>query len=621
MVVQNCGCQSSCGGHKMKTLHIIGITVGVVAVLGVIGGLIAWGVIASQVDTPPPPELIPLDWWQHCTLYQIYPRSFKDTDADGIGDLNGILSEMEHFKESGVDAIWMSPIFESPMIDFGYDISNFYEIHDEYGTIEDFRALLKRAHELGIKVLLDFVPNHASTNSSYFIKSEEGDPRYRDHFIWADGYPDPNNASNRFPPSNWVSQFGGSAWEWSEKRQQFYLHQFAVQQADFNFRNPAVKEEMFNIMRHWLDEGVDGFRVDALPYLMEADPADHGGKYPDDPLSGMAEFESHQLGYTIPLYTKDLIELYDVVYGWRDFIDDYNERHGGDTRVIFSEGYANITMTMLYYGNEQGEIGAHFPFNFDFITDVSAKSNARDFVYTILKWLTYMPYGATANWQFGNHDNNRMPTRFRHDMVDGLNSLNMMLPGTSVTYQGEEIGMRDGYVSWEDTVDVEACNRGDPDTYHLYSRDPARTPFHWNNGTSAGFSTNATTWLPVAEDYKEINLAKQKEDARSHYKIYQALTTLRKEKTLSHGEYDIRALSDSSFYLVRSLRTYDTLVFLFNVGTAPDTIVLDRVPHFKRPATVYVSSIHSSRNAGDVIDTDQLTLQAGEAMILRAPPI
>ncbi|XP_026737750.1 maltase A1-like [Trichoplusia ni] len=605
----------------MKTLHV-GIILGVVVVLGTIGGLIAWGVIASR-DPPalPPPELIELDWWQHCALYQIYPRSFMDSDEDGIGDLTGIMSRLEHFKDAGVDAIWMSPIFKSPMIDFGYDISDFYDIHEEYGNMTQFLDLLNRAHELGIKVLLDFVPNHASTESKYFIKSEESDPKYKDFFVWADGYVDPENETNMLPPSNWVSQFGGSAWEWSDKRQQFYLHQFAKEQADFNFRHQGVKEEMFSIMEFWLDKGVDGFRVDALPYLMEADPADHGGKYPDDPLSGLAQFESHQLGYTIPLYTKDLIELYDVVYGWREFIDKYNEDHGGDTRVIFSEGYANITMTMLYYGNEKGAIGAHFPFNFDFITDVSAKSNARDFVYTILKWLTYMPHGAVANWQFGNHDNNRMPTRFRHDMVDGLNSVNMMLPGTSVTYQGEEIGMRDGYVSWEDTVDVEACNRGDNETYHLYSRDPARTPYHWDNTTNAGFSTHNKTWLPVADDYEELNLAKQKEDDRSHFKVYQKLTALRKEVTLSHGEYSIRALSDSTFYLVRYLRTYDTLVLLFNVGEEPDTVVLDRVPNLTTPATVYVSSIHSSKREGDVIEAATLTLVAGEAVILRAPPV
>ncbi|XP_049871103.1 maltase A1-like [Pectinophora gossypiella] len=603
-------------------LKAVGITVGVVAVLGLIAGLITWGVLASRGPPPPdPPELIPLDWWQHCVLYQIYPRSFKDSDGDGIGDLQGIISELEHFVDAGVDAIWMSPIFKSPMVDFGYDISDFYDIHDEYGTMEDFQELLEKAHELGLKVLLDFVPNHASNESEYFIKSEARDPEYEDFLVWADGLPDPDNESNILPPSNWVSQFGGSAWEWSEKREQYYLHQFAIQQADFNFRKQAVKDEMINIMRFWLDKGADGFRVDALPYLIEADPADHGGRYPDDPLSGRTEFESHQLGYTIPLYTKDLIELYDVVCEWRDFADEYLEEYGGDTRVLFSEGYANVSMTMLYYGLGGNLNGAHFPFNFDFITDLSRDSTAPDFVYIILRWLTYMPYGGVPNWVFGNHDNNRMPTRFRDNMVDGLNSLNMLLPGVAVTYQGEEIGMKDGYVSWEDTVDVEACNRGDEDTYHLYSRDPARTPYHWNNSTSAGFSTSEDTWLPVAEDYVTLNLAQQKIDDRSHYKVYQALTQLRKEETLSHGEYDIRALSERTLFLVRSLSTHDTLVLLFNVSEDSDTIDLGRVTHLTLPATVYVASIHSARNSGAVIENSELTLQSGEALVLRAPPV
>ncbi|XP_045510802.1 maltase 1-like [Colias croceus] len=605
-----------------STAKTLGVTAIVVVGLGLLAGGITWAVLATTSSEAPPPELLPLDWWQHCVLYQIYPRSFKDSDGDGIGDLKGIISELEHFVDAGVDAIWMSPIFESPMVDFGYDISNFYRIHHEYGTMEDFMELLSKSHELGIKVLLDFVPNHASNESEYFIKSEAREPGYEDFFIWADGLEDPNNPNNTLPPSNWVSQFGGSAWEWSTKRQQYYLHQFAIQQADFNFRNQAVREEMFNIMKYWLDKGTDGFRVDALPYLIEADPADHDGRYPDDPLSGRLEFEPHQLGYTIPLYTKDLIELYDVVYEWRQFADQYLEENGGDTRVLFSEGYANISMTMLYYGNEDGDIGAHFPFNFDFITDLSAKSNARDFVYIILRWLTYMPHGGIANWVFGNHDNNRMPTRFRENMVDGLNSLNMILPGVAVTYQGEEIGMRDGYVSWEDTVDIEACNRGDENTYHLYSRDPARTPFHWNNSTNAGFSSGDSTWLPVADDYKEINLELQKEQERSHYKVYQALTTLRKrEKSLSHGDYSIRALSDNTLYITRYLRTYPTIVLLFNVGDTTDTVDLGRVVELKLPASVYVASVHSARREGDTINEETITLSAGEAIVLISEPV
>ncbi|KAI8427354.1 hypothetical protein MSG28_001922 [Choristoneura fumiferana] len=422
----------------------------------------------------------------------------------------GIISELEHFPDAGIDAIWMSPIFESPMIDFGYDISNFYKIHHEYGTIEDFRELLEKAHSLGLKVLLDFVPNHASTFSEYFEESEAGNPEYADYFVWADGYPDPDNDTNRLPPSNW----------------------FAVEQADFNFRHQP------------------------------AHPDDHEGRYPDDPLSGMSQFESHQLGYTIPLYTKDLIELYDVVYEWRDFTDEYQKEHGGDTRVLFSEGYANISMTMLYYGNEAGATGAHFPFNFDFITDVSAESNARDFVYVILKWLTYMPFGAVPNWVFGNHDNNRMPTRFRETMVDGINALNMLLPGVAVTYQGEEIGMKD-----------------------------AGKILSTSKRATEGMKTRTTCIPEIQQELHTIGIIALVQD---FLQVYQALSSLRKHTTLSHGEYDIRAFTDNSFYLVRSLRTYDTLVLVFNVAAeASDTIDLSRVPHLQLPATNYNCQQHS----------------------------
>ncbi|XP_059059000.1 maltase A1-like [Achroia grisella] len=603
----------------MKPLKVF-VLFSVLIILGLIAASITWAVLANRASSLPSGGIIPVDWWKNCVLYQIYPRSFKDSDGDGIGDLQGIISELEHFVDAGVDAIWISPIFESPMYDFGYDVSNFYKIHHEYGTMEDFEQLLEKAHTLGIKVLLDFVPNHASTDSKYFMESVANNEIYKDYFVWADPrWLDPENDTNRLPPSNWISVFGNSAWQWNNDRQQYYLHQFSIQQADFNFRNPDVKNEMYRIMKFWLDKGADGFRLDALPYLIEADPVDHGGLYPDEPHCGLAKFEPHQPGYLCTIYTKDQLELYDVVYEWREFIDDYNKVYGGDTRIILSEGYANITMTMLYYENKDGRLGAHFPFNFGFITDLSARSNARDFVYTILKWLTYQPYGTVSNWVFGNHDNNRMATRFRPDMVDGLNSLNMMLPGVAVTYQGEEIGMRDGFVSWEDTVDVEAINTGNSETYLEYSRDPARTPFHWDTSTSAGFSTNETTWLPIAEDYLKINLAKQKEDDRSHYKVYQALTALRKEPALSHGEHDIKALTDRTLYLVRSLRGHETLLLIFNVSKDSDTVDLSKIVDLQMPATVYISSVQSARLQGSNIYEKELTLLPGEALVLRAP--
>ncbi|KAL0894367.1 hypothetical protein ABMA27_012990 [Loxostege sticticalis] len=601
-----------------KWCKVLGITLGVVVVLGVVAGSITWAVLASQ--GPPPPEIKDLDWWEHTIIYQIYPRSFKDDNGDGIGDLKGITSKLEHFVETGVGAIWMSPIFVSPMVDFGYDISDFYDIQPEYGTMADFEELVKKAHELGIKVLLDFVPNHASTESVYFTRSEARTPGYENYFVWADPRTDPNNASNRLVPSNWISQFGGSVWEWSDTRQQYYLHQFAKEQADFNFRETGVKIEMLNIMRFWMEKGADGYRLDAIPHLFETAP-DANGMYPDEPLSGNMFLNPDQPGYTTQIHVRDLIDLYDVVYAWRDLSDQFKEETGSDTKIMLAEAYANITMTMLYYGNERDRQGAHFPFNFDFITSLSAGSSARDFAYMINRWLTYMPYGKVANWVFGNHDQKRMPSRFRDNMVDGLNALNLLLPGVAVTYQGEEIGMKDGYISWEDTKDVSACNQGNPDNYLEYSRDPARTPYHWDSSTSAGFSTNTSTWLPIAQDYREINLEAQKEAPRSHYKVYKALSYLRRsETTLSHGHHHIQALTQNVLVVVRYLVTYDTIVLLFNVGTVPDTADLTRVEMITGPLTVYESSIHSVRVNGNTIQLGEVTLQPGEALILRAPP-
>ncbi|XP_072936992.1 maltase A1-like [Epargyreus clarus] len=599
-----------------KYLKVVGITVGVL----IVTGLVVAGITLIVLSTkgPDPPELVPLDWWEHTVIYQIYPRSFKDSDGDGIGDLKGITSELEHFVDAGVGAIWMSPIFVSPMVDFGYDISDFYNIHHEYGTMADFEELVQKAHALGIKVLLDYVPNHASIESDYFIRSEAREPGFENYFVWADPLINSTDNSRRVP-SNWISQFGGSVWEWSEARQQYYLHQFAIEQADFNFREQAVRDEMINIMTFWLDKGADGFRVDAIPHLFEANPDDHGGVYPDEPLSGNMFLNPNQAGYTTQEHTRDLIELYDVVYEWRAGVDRWQEENGSETKVLLAEAYANISMTMLYYGDERGTLGAHFPFNFEFITSLSAASNARDFVFRIKHWLTYMPHGKVPNWVFGNHDNNRMPSRFRENMVDGLNALSLMLPGVAITYQGEEIGMRDGYVSWEDTVDVQACNQGNPDNYWQFSRDPARTPYHWDSSTSAGFSSNTTTWLPVADDYREINLAAQKLADRSHFKVYQSLTRLRKEPALSHGEYFLQSLSQNTLILVRHLLTHDTYALVFNVGTEEDTVDPSRITLVQDPLTIYISSIHSRRNTGDTISTP-VTLQPGEAIILLTPP-
>ncbi|KAL4710461.1 hypothetical protein ACJJTC_008863 [Scirpophaga incertulas] len=260
------------------------------------------------------------EWWQSALIYQIYPRSFKDSNGDGIGDLNGIREKLDYLKDTGVDAVWLSPIFLSPMYDFGYDITDYRQIAPEYGTAEDFENLLKEAKDIGIKVILDFVPNHTGNESEWFMRSKRREPGYENYYVWADGRPD--KTTYMLPPSNWVSVFRKSAWQWSPERQQFYLHQFVQGQPDLNYREPRVHEEMKDVLRFWLQKGVSGFRVDAVNYMYEIDPRDFNRQYPDEPLSGMT-LDPDDYGYLNHIYTKNRDETYQVIYNWRELLDEY----------------------------------------------------------------------------------------------------------------------------------------------------------------------------------------------------------------------------------------------------------------------------------------------------------
>jgi alpha-glucosidase len=335
------------------------------------------------------------DWWETATFYQIYPRSFKDSDGDGIGDLNGVRQKLPYFKEIGVTAFWLSPIFTSPMKDFGYDISDFYDIQPEYGTLADFDLLVGEAKNQGIKVILDFVPNHSSDKSEWFERSERREAGYEDFFIWHSGKPNPNNVSAPLPPNNWLSVFRFGAWKWSPIRQQFYYHLFLAEQPDLNYRNPAVVVEMKKVLKFWLDRGVDGFRVDSIACMFEI-PADEEGNYPDEPLSGNSlDPESH--AYLNHIYTIDRPENYDMVYQWRELLDEYKLQHGGDTRVMMTESYGSTESVMLFYGDGQRK-GAQMPFNFQLLTGVNNDSTAADYKRIVDEWLTKMPADSSPNW-------------------------------------------------------------------------------------------------------------------------------------------------------------------------------------------------------------------------------
>lgn len=381
---------------------------------------------SSELKKHKPNELEDnINWWRHEVFYQIYPRSFKDSDGDGIGDLKGITSKLQYFVDTGITAIWLSPIYKSPMVDFGYDISDYRDIQPEYGTLEDFDELIAKANQLGIKVILDFVPNHSSDEHEWFKKSAAREPGYEDFYVWEDGTLSDNDT--HVPPNNWVSVFSGSAWQWHEERQQFYLRQFTSGQPDLNYRNPAVVQAMDEVLLYWLQKGVAGFRIDAVIYIYEDE------QLRDEPLSGSTS-DPNSVDYLEHIYTRNQPECYGLIQHWRQLLDNYTADNPGPVRIMMTEGYADLSLLMNYYEDEDGVLGAHFPFNFDFITELNANSVAQDFVYFIQRWLTYMPPGHAANWVMGNHDNPRVASRYGVGTVDAMNMLMMTLPGIGITY-------------------------------------------------------------------------------------------------------------------------------------------------------------------------------------------
>ncbi|CAH0405093.1 unnamed protein product [Chilo suppressalis] len=552
------------------------------------------------------------EWWTSTIFYQIYPRSFADSDGDGIGDLNGIISKLDYIKGLGVGAIWLSPIFQSPMYDFGYDISDFYAIQDEYGTMEDFEALTQKAKELDIKVVLDLVPNHTSNESVWFREALNGNKKYYDYFIWEDGVID--ESGNRHPPNNWLSHFRGSAWEYREEVGKYYLHQFVVGQPDLNYRNPDVVQEMKNVISFWLEKGVHGFRVDAVNCLFEVDKNLFGGVYPDEPPSGRTDVDSDNHDYLSHIYTKDLNETYYMVYEWRELLDEFAEKDGV-ARVMMTEVYATIQNVVRYYG--EGDIkGAQIPFNFDLITDVDASSTAPDIKYTIDKFITYKPLDQIPNWVVGNHDQSRMATRFGSTLIDGINMLVLLLPGVGVTYMGEEIGMVDGYVSWEDTVDPAGCNTNDPINYIISSRDPERTPFQWNAGKNAGFSTGDKTWLPVADGYETLNVEEQIAAEKSHLKVYQVLAQLRQNPVFRHGRYESLAINNDILAFRRWLNK-ETFVIVLNLKDKDHVVDLTHFENVRWKLKLVLGSIQSDKHKEQIFEASSLPINGYEALVLR----
>jgi len=464
-----------------------------------------------------------LKWWQSGVVYQVYPRSFQDTNDDGIGDLPGILQRLDYPVDLGVDALWISPIYPSPMADFGYDVSNYCDVAPVFGSLSDFDRLVAAAHARGLKIILDFVPNHTSDQHPWFQQSRSSrSSPYRDWYIWKDPGPDGG------PPNNWLSHFGGSAWEWDPLTQQHYYHSFLKEQPDLNWRNPRVKDAMYGTLRFWLDRGVDGFRVDVIWLLIKDD------QFRDNPPNvGYAPgMPSHNR--LLPLYNANRPEVHEVIAEMRAVTEAYPDR------VLIGEVYLPIEQLVSYYGMELR--GAHLPFNFQLI---DAPWNAAGIAEIIREYEAALPRGAWPNWVLGNHDKHRIATRIGEPEARVAAMLLLTLRGTPTIYYGEELGMTDVQVPVDQILD--AAEKGEPGLG--LGRDPERSPMVWDGTQFAGFS-RVTPWLPLGDENKPRNVAAQRAASGSILNLYRRLIELRrKTRALHAGEIaNVRATENILSY-------------------------------------------------------------------------
>lgn len=465
-----------------------------------------------------------MHWWQTGIVYQVYPRSFQDTNGDGVGDLKGIAQRLDYIAGLGVDAVWLSPVFVSPMADFGYDIADHKAVDPLFGTLVDFDALVTRAHALGLKIILDLVPNHTSNRHPWFVESRVSrQSAKRDWYIWRNGAPEGG------PPNNWLSEFGGSAWQYDAATDQYYYHAFLKEQPDLNWRNADVRRAMHDIMRFWLDRGVDGFRVDVMWHLMKDEA------FRDDPRN--SDWKEGEADYrrNLPVHSTDRPEVHEIVRGLRAVIDEYPDC------VLIGEIYLPVERLVAYYGENLS--GAHLPFNFSLI---GTPWEAGAIAALIERYEAALPPGAWPNWVLGNHDRPRLASRIGEAQARVAAMLLLTLRGTPTLYYGDELGLPQ--------VAIPPGLVRDPWARNVpgQGRDGCRTPMPWDGSRFAGFS-DAESWLPLNPDAGIRNVATQDGDSTSLLSLYRRLIALRRtEPALNCGDYRPLAQSDRALAFVRA---------------------------------------------------------------------
>ncbi len=512
--------------------------------------LVGFGLASPFVHAQKSADSAGHQWWQNAVFYEIYPRSFMDSNGDGYGDLNGIASKLDYLHALGVDAIWIAPCFPSPQVDFGYDVSDYENIDKTYGTLADFDRLEKLGREHGVKIILDFVVNHTSDQHPWFIESRSSrDNPKRDWYIWRDGK-GPNQ-----PPNNWESTFGGAAWQWDSKTNQYYYHFFYPQQPDLNWRNPAVASAMYGTSEWWYKRGVAGFRLDAVSTLFEDPNLKNNPVLPGKNAYGDVNMENK--------YNDKLPQVHDVLKGLRKAADPYGAVLIGETWT------SNIGELKQYYGSNHDEL--QMPMD---LMLTKLKFSAPVFRQHIAA------VDATGEWPtyvIGNHDIVRSWNRYgdgKHNdqIAKDMAAMYLTLRGTPIMYYGEEIGMQNNDPKRREDVKDPIGRRGWPKEK---GRDGERTPMQWDDGPNAGFTTGIP-WLPIPVAYKTYNVADELKDPNSILNWYKGLLALRhQDKALLDGDYI--ALNQNDPNVLSYLRRYqdDAALIVINMSSSPQKVSFD----------------------------------------------
>jgi len=503
-------------------------------------------------------------WWKESVVYQIYPRSFMDSNGDGIGDLRGIISKLDYLNELGVNVVWLSPVYKSPNDDNGYDISDYQDIMDEFGTLNEWDELLEGLHSRGMKLMMDLVVNHSSDEHKWFIESRTSkDNPYRDYYLW-------RPAKDEKEPNNWTSVFSGSAWQYDKETDEYYLHLFSKKQPDLNWENPTLRKEIYDMMMWWLDKGIDGFRMDVINLISKAEglPSAPGGKRYD--WGGDFFMNGPHVHEYLQEMNREVLSKYDMM--------TVGECPG-----------ASVEDATQYANSEGTELNMIFTFeHMDLDSGPGGKWDVKplelaDLKECMTKWQKGLEGKGWNSLYLNNHDQPRMVSRFGNDTTYRVESAKMlgtflhMMQGTPYIYQGEEIGMTNVKFDLDDYNDIEILNmyrekviEGQEDhskvmeSIYIKGRDNARTPMQWDDSRNAGFTTN-TPWLKVNPNYKEINVKQALEDSNSIFYYYQSLIKLRKEyEIIVYGTYDLILKENEQIYAYTRTLDNETLLVICN---------------------------------------------------------